>query len=97
MPKPGHVVLLTTAASPQFSRPYTFRVIRPQPWPTYDGWVWLHGYELDGHGQAVGHKPRDLFVQINGLRRVPDPVDTYRNRRPTDGRTSTNARNGGPR
>jgi hypothetical protein len=51
-----------------------FRVIRVHDWPTYDGWVWLDGYELNSAGDAV--ERRSIFVQVSGLRQVgkaPDP------------------------
>jgi hypothetical protein len=51
-----------------------FRVIRVHDWPTYEGWIWLDGYELNATGDAV--ERRSIFVQVNGLRQVgkaPDP------------------------
>jgi hypothetical protein len=48
--------------------PFLFRVIRVHDWPTYDRWVWLDGYELDEHGEAM--KRRTIWVQIAGVRRV---------------------------
>ena len=51
-----------------------FRVIRVHDWPTYDGWTWLDGYELNSSGDAV--ERRSIFVQVDGLRQVgkaPDP------------------------
>jgi hypothetical protein len=42
-----------------------FRVIRVHDWPTYDGWAWLDGYQLNGAGDAV--ERRSIFVQIQGL------------------------------
>jgi hypothetical protein len=51
-----------------------FRVIRVHDWPTYEGWIWLDGYELNGSGDAV--ERRSIFVQVGGLRPVgkaPDP------------------------
>jgi hypothetical protein len=65
---------MTRAASVQFVTPIYFRVIRVHDWPTYDGWIWLDGYELDDAGDAV--ERRSLFVQVGGLRAVgkaPDP------------------------
>jgi hypothetical protein len=59
-----------------------FRVIRVHDWPTYEGWIWLDGYELNAAGDAV--ERRSIFVQINGLRSVgkaPDPR-TRNNRQP---------------
>jgi hypothetical protein len=42
-----------------------FRVIRVHDWPTYDGWAWLDGYQLNGAGDAV--ERRSIFVQLKGL------------------------------
>jgi hypothetical protein len=42
-----------------------FRVIRVHDWPTYDGWAWLDGYELDATGDAVAR--RSIFVQLDAL------------------------------
>jgi hypothetical protein len=65
VPRSGDVLHITRAASVQFVDPFLFRVIRPQNWPTYDGWIWLDGYQLDEHGEAV--KRGDLFVQVRGI------------------------------
>ncbi|GGQ46090.1 hypothetical protein GCM10010166_13400 [Couchioplanes caeruleus subsp. azureus] len=65
---------MTKAASVQFSSPMLFRVIRVHDWPTYEGWIWLDGYELNSSGDAV--ERRSIFVQLSGLRQVgkaPDP------------------------
>jgi hypothetical protein len=40
-------------------------------WPTYTGWVWLDGYQLDESGDAV--ERRSIFVQVAGLRTVSGP------------------------
>jgi len=67
----------------QFTSPVLFRVIRVHDWPTYDGWVWLDGYELNSTGDAV--ERRSIFVQLSGLRPVgkaPDPRSRNA-RRPT--------------
>jgi hypothetical protein len=42
-----------------------FRVIRVHDWPTYDGWVWLDGYQLNAAGDAV--ERRSIFVQVKGI------------------------------
>jgi hypothetical protein len=65
-PKASDVLHITRAASVQFLRPIMFRVIRVLDWPTYDGWVWLEGYELAPSGDAVAR--RSIFVQYAGLR-----------------------------
>ncbi|MFI7574523.1 hypothetical protein [Micromonospora sp. NPDC049497] len=65
LPRSGDVLHVTRAASVQFIRPITFRVIRVLDWPTYDGWFWLDGYELNASGDAVNR--RSIFVQRQGL------------------------------
>ncbi|MGC4771291.1 hypothetical protein ACLQ25_20265 [Micromonospora sp. DT44] len=52
----------------QFSRPILFRVIRVLDWPTYDGWVWLDGYEVGPRMDAIAR--RSIFVRPAGLRPV---------------------------
>ena len=65
MPRSGDVLRVTRAASVQFAEPMMFRVIRIHDWPTYDGWVWLDGYELDATGDAV--QRRSIYVRLHGL------------------------------
>jgi hypothetical protein len=67
MPLPGEVVVVGPSASVQFSgtHGFKFRVIHVDARPTYDGWVWLDGYQLDGRGQAVAR--RKIFVRRSGL------------------------------
>ena len=82
LPRSGDVLHLTKAASVQFTSPKLFRVIRVHDWPTYDGWIWLDGYELNAAGDAV--ERRSVFVQLSGLRQLgkaPDPR-TRNSRRP---------------
>ncbi|GIJ78114.1 hypothetical protein SAMN05443287_113105 [Micromonospora phaseoli] len=63
---PGELFLLTRAASPQFVRPITIRVIRHRTdRTTYDGWTWIECYQLDARGDAV--ERRELFVMSAGL------------------------------
>lgn len=62
----GHVLHITRAASVQFVKPLFFRVIRPLDWDTYHGWLWLDGYELNRHGEAIDR--RTIYVQRSGLR-----------------------------
>ena len=84
LPRSGDVLHVTRAASVQFVEPMLFRVIRVHDWPTYDGWVWLDGYELNPAGDAV--ERRSIFVQVNGLRQVstgPD-IRTRNARRPAN-------------
>ncbi|HKT01419.1 MAG TPA: hypothetical protein VJT31_18005 [Rugosimonospora sp.] len=68
LPRSGDVLRVTRAASVQFASPMLFRVIRVHDWPTYDGWVWLDGYELNTSGEAI--ERRSIFVQIDGLQRA---------------------------
>ncbi|GAB3819589.1 hypothetical protein [Micromonospora zhanjiangensis] len=68
LPRSGDVLQVTRAASVQFVEPILFRVIRVHDWPTYDGWIWLDGYELNVSGEAVDR--RSIFVQLHGLRQV---------------------------
>ncbi|TCB87872.1 hypothetical protein E0H26_28680 [Micromonospora zingiberis] len=63
--KAGDLLRVTAAASVQFHTPMLFRVIRELDWVTYDGWVWVDGYQLDSNGQAVAR--RSIFVQRAGL------------------------------
>jgi hypothetical protein len=65
LPRSGDVLRVTKAASVQFTQPLLFRVIRVHEWPTYDGWAWLDGYQLNGAGDAV--ERRSIFVQLDGL------------------------------
>jgi hypothetical protein len=67
-PKAGDILHVTRDASVQFATPIFFRVIRVHDWPTYDGWLWLDGYQLNAAGDAV--ERRSIFVQVNGLRQV---------------------------
>ncbi len=82
LPRSGDVIHVTKAASVQFTAPMLFRVIRVHDWPTYEGWIWLDGYELNSAGDAV--ERRSIFVQVSGLRQIgkaPDPR-TRNNRQP---------------
>ncbi len=65
LPRSGDVLRVTRAASVQFATPMLFRVIRVHDWPTYNGWTWLDGYQLNGVGDAV--ERRSIFVQVDGL------------------------------
>ncbi len=85
LPRSGDVLHVTRAASVQFLRPIMFRVIRVLDWPTYDGWLWLDGYELNAAGDAVNR--RSIFVQRDGLRQAqaapqPRPHTVRTARRP---------------
>jgi hypothetical protein len=69
-PQCGDVLVVDRQASVQFLRPMLFRVIRVLDWPTYDGWMWLEGYQLNAAGDAV--ERREIWVQPAGLRTLPD-------------------------
>jgi hypothetical protein len=71
IPRCGEILHITRAASVQFAVPFYFRVIRVPEWHTYDGWLWVEGYQLDNRGDAV--RKRMLFVQKSGLRLVTRP------------------------
>lgn len=83
LPRSGDVLHVTRAASVQFVEPILFRVIRLHDWPTYDGWCWLDGYELNSVGDAVMR--RSIFVQPAGLRpvRAPQPKPRPAHRPPS--------------
>ncbi|MEU0156458.1 hypothetical protein [Micromonospora fulviviridis] len=52
-PRSGDLLYVTRSASVQFINPIYFRVIRVLAWRTYDGWLWLEGYQLNIKGDAV--------------------------------------------
>ncbi|MFK3982640.1 hypothetical protein ACI2K4_19965 [Micromonospora sp. NPDC050397] len=90
-PRSGDVLQVTRAASVQFAEPILFRVIRAHDWPTYDGWIWLDGYELNGALDAVAR--RSIFVQLEGLRvvRLTAPAARHLNAGPRPMATSRNS------
>nr|WP_204032619.1 hypothetical protein [Micromonospora qiuiae] len=65
----GDLLLVGRQASVQFSKPILFRVIRVLDRPTYDGWIWLEGYQIDKKGDAVDR--RSIFVMKAGLHVAP--------------------------
>ncbi|WP_229398850.1 hypothetical protein [Micromonospora okii] len=69
-PTPEEEVLISREASVQFAgQPaFVFRVISVCPKPTYAGWLWVTGYQLDGPGNAVAK--REIYVRLAGLKRV---------------------------
>ncbi|WP_432050548.1 hypothetical protein [Verrucosispora sp. NA02020] len=75
----GDLLRVGREASVQFRRPILFRVIRVLEWTTYDGWIWVEGYQLDARGEAV--ERRAVFVQPAGLRAAPVPVAVGQARR----------------
>ncbi|WP_422740780.1 hypothetical protein ACN263_21825 [Micromonospora sp. WMMD729] len=75
--KAGDLVHLTVAASVQFLRPIVVRVIRELPERhTYDGWVWIEGYQLNAASDAVAR--RELYVRRVGVRLQALPVQPTR-------------------
>ncbi|MEU8086346.1 hypothetical protein AB0B57_22390 [Micromonospora sp. NPDC049101] len=72
LPRAGDVFRITKACSVQFLQPFRFRVIRVLDWHTYDGWMWLDGYQLNPAGDAVNR--RSIFVMTRGLVKVTPPV-----------------------
>ncbi len=74
VPRPGDLVEVTSRASVQFTTPFRFRVIRVHDWPTYAGWLWLDGYQLDARGDAVAR--RSIYVRAAGLVPVETPAST---------------------
>jgi hypothetical protein len=67
----GDLVWITPDARVQFLEPLRLRVIRELSWSTYEGWVWLDGYQLDSEFQAV--QRRQIFVQRAGLKPAKSP------------------------
>lgn len=81
--RPGDMLIVDQRASVQFGvRPIWFRLIRILPHITYDGWVWLDGYEIDrATGEATDR--RQIFVQSAGLRHIGrSPAGPSRNAGP---------------
>ncbi|WFE61960.1 hypothetical protein [Micromonospora sp. WMMD714] len=65
LPTAGDLVIVGRAASVQFLRPISCRVIRILDWITYDGWCWLDVYQLNAKGDAMAR--RSIYVQPAGL------------------------------
>ncbi|MEU8006284.1 hypothetical protein AB0B66_34440 [Catellatospora sp. NPDC049111] len=63
--QPGDLLHTTREASVQFQQSMMLRLIRVHDWATYDGWVWLDGYQINAAGDAV--ERRSIFVQRSGL------------------------------
>ena len=76
----GTLLHIGRAASVQFVSPIWFRLIRVLDWVTYDGWVWLDGYQLDAKGDAIAR--RTIFVQKAGLHRPAAPAHPAASLRP---------------
>ncbi|MFF0822294.1 hypothetical protein ACFYUR_18155 [Micromonospora haikouensis] len=94
LPKAGDLVQVTRAASVQFVEPIRCRVVRVLDWITYDGWVWLDVYQLDGRGDAVAR--RSIFVRPAGLRVLrPAPAPRSAPARRTTGNGAGRSTGGG--
>jgi len=72
-PEPGDIVFVDKSASVQFAgaKGFNFRVVRVDEKPTYEGWAWLNGYQLNTVGDAVAK--RDIFVRPEGLKPGTEP------------------------
>jgi len=72
-PRSGDVVFVGQAASVQFAgaNAFNFRITRAHDWPTYEGRVWLDGYQLGPEGDAI--ERRQIFVRTAGLRPAHPP------------------------
>lgn len=95
-PRSGDVLYISRAASVQFVHPFYFRVIRKLDWITYDGWMWVDGYQLGLSGDAVAR--RSLFVKTEGARVVtaPKPEGPQNQRRSRrSGAKATHSRSSG--
>ena len=90
LPRSGDVLEVSRTASVQFGSPIRFRVIRVHDWPTYHGWLWLEGYQLDGSGEAT--ERRSIFVQAAGLRRIDPGRPTERRQPPRPRRAAPHRR-----
>jgi hypothetical protein len=91
LPRSGDTLYLDARASVQFAgdRAIWFRVIRPLDVVCTRGWVWLDGFELSPHGDAL--ERREVFVQLDGLRSLP-PEDLVRMRESSRARLRRNGR-----
>ncbi len=70
--KAGDILHLTRMASPQFVRPILFRLIKIRTeLHTYNGWMWIDGYQLDKKGDAAAR--RELYVLQTGVRLLRRP------------------------
>jgi hypothetical protein len=66
--RPGDIVLVGRPASVQFAGPagFAFKILHVDCRPTYEGWVWLDGYQLNRRGHPVLR--RRIFVREAGFR-----------------------------
>lgn len=65
-PDPGDILRVDHRASVQFVEMIRFRVIRCLPWTTWQGYIWLDGYQL-GHCGTDAIERRSIYVQLDGL------------------------------
>ncbi len=77
-PRSGDLLRLDGRASCQFAvtQAIWFRVIRPLtpvPYETWQGWMWLDGYEVDEVGEALLR--REVWVKIDGVRYLEQARD----------------------
>ncbi|TDC43175.1 hypothetical protein [Micromonospora sp. KC213] len=75
----GELFYVTRRASPQFVKPIYFRLIRVLDLSTYQGWIWLDGYELNAAGDAT--ERREIYVQKEGLKRLRVIPRQYRHQK----------------
>ncbi|WP_231929324.1 hypothetical protein [Micromonospora inositola] len=79
-PSLGDLLLIDGRASVQFAgdRALTFRVVSVCDRPTYSGWIWLTGYEINRRGNATAK--RDIYIQLSGLHPVTSTSAPSRSR-----------------
>jgi hypothetical protein len=65
--KPGDVVLVGAACSPQFTgnRALRLRLVSVGETDPYHDWIWLTGYVLDARGNATAK--REVYVMRAGV------------------------------
>ncbi|MGC4771522.1 hypothetical protein ACLQ25_21440 [Micromonospora sp. DT44] len=65
--KPGDVVLIGAACSPQFtgSRALMLRLVSVGEPDPYHDWIWITGYVLDARGDATAK--REVYVMKAGV------------------------------
>ncbi|WP_083936731.1 hypothetical protein [Longispora albida] len=65
-PKPGDVLRLTRASSPQFAKGLLLRVTKlSDRRSSVSGWAWVEGYQLNSAGDAV--LKREVFINLASL------------------------------
>lgn len=68
MLRSGVVLQVGPEAGPHFVETFAFRVVARVDWPSYDGWAWVEGDQLDAAGKVV--ERNRIFVLLSGLREV---------------------------